>query len=68
MGTVQGQTPDILPQIDQEMEMEMTALPPVVTEGNVVMGTVQRAVAMGTATRIEAAMLMMMMMSPDTVT
>ena len=68
MGTVQGKTQDILPQIDQETETEMTALPPAVTEGTVVMGTVQRAVAMGTVTKIEAATMMMTMTSPDTVT
>ena len=68
MGTVQGKTRDILFQIDQETETEMTALPPVVTEGTVVMGTVQRAVAVGTATKIELATIMMMMTSPDTVT
>ena len=68
MGTVQGKTQDILPQIDEETETEMTALPPVLTEGTVVMGTVQRGVAVGTATKTEAVTMMMTMMSPDTVT
>ena len=59
--------------------MEMTALPlmvtkgtmvterTVVTEGTVVMGTVQRAVAVGTTAKIETATMMMRKKSPDTV-
>ena len=45
----------------------MTALPLVVTEGTVVMGTVQRAVAAGAAAKIETATMMMRMKSPDAV-
>ena len=47
--------------------MEMTALPLVVMEGTVVMGTVQRAVAVGAAAKIETATMMMRMKSPDAV-
>ena len=53
--------------------MEMTALPLVVTErtmvmeGTVVMGTVQRAVAVGATAKIEMAMMTMRKKSPDTV-
>ena len=47
--------------------MEMTAFPLVATEGTVVMGTVQRAVAVGMTAKIETAMMMMRMRSPDTV-
>ena len=67
METVKRKTQDIPLQADKEAETEMTALPLVATEETVVMGTVQRAVAAGTAAKIETAMMMMRMKSPDTV-
>ena len=65
--TVRGKTWDIPLQADKEAETEMTALPLVVMEETVVMGTVQRAVAAGTAAKIEMATMMMRMKSPDAV-
>ena len=53
--------------------MEMTALPLVVTEGSMVtegtmvMGTVQRAVAVGATAKIEMVTMMMRKRSPNTV-
>ena len=65
--TVKRKTRDIPLEADKEAEMEMTALPLVVMEGTMVMGTVQRAVAVGTTAKIETATMMMGMKSPDTV-
>ena len=67
METVKRKTQDIPLQADKEAEMEMTALPLVVTEGTMVMGTVQRAVAVVATAKIETAMMMIGMKSPDTV-
>ena len=67
METVKRKTLHIPLQADKEAEMEMTALPLVVTMGTVVMGTVQRAVVYGTTAKIKTVMMMMGMKSPDTV-
>ena len=67
METVKRKTQDIPLQADKEAATEMTALPLVVTEGTVVMGTVQRAVAVGATAKIETETMMMRMKSPDTV-
>ena len=79
METVKGKTRDIPLQADKEAEMGMTALPlmvmegtmvmerTVVTEGTVVMGTAQRAVAVGTTAKTETKTMMMRKKSPNTV-
>ena len=73
MGTVKRKTRDIPLQADKKAETEMTALPLlvtegiVVTEGTVVMGMVQRAVAVGMTAKTETVTMMMRKKSPNTV-